>query len=427
MAQLTDDCFAFGDGLMSLDDARRTLAARVDPVAAVEDLALNRSLGRVLAADLVSTTNVPPHDNAAVDGYSVYFDDLSETGETILPVGGLAAAGHPLPRPQRRGEAIRIYTGAPMPTGEDGSAPDTVMMQEDVRLDGQRVALPTGLKRGANRRFAGEDVCSGDLVLSAGRRLRPQDVGMAAAIGLASVPVRMPLRVAILSTGDEVSEPGSIRRPGTIYDSNRFTLNALVKGLGAEVQDMGILPDDRTAIEDALAKAAARVDLVITSGGVSAGGEDHVKDAVAALGAIDAWRLAIKPGRPVALGVVRGVPFIGLPGNPVAVMVTFLALARPLVQRLSGETVSEPRRYPARSDFQYRKKAGRREFVRVSLASADDGSLLEVPRAVKFPRDGAGVLSSMVGSDGLVELAESVERVDIGDIVPFIPFNEVGL
>ncbi len=426
MAQLTDDCFAFGDGLLSLEDAKRMLMERVVPSAPLEVVPLRHALSRILADDLISETDIPPHDNAAVDGYAVYFDDLSGHQETILPVGGLAAAGHPLSRPQQRGEAVRIYTGAPMPTGPDGNGPDTVMMQEDVRVDGQRIALPSGLKRGANRRFAGEDVRKGQIVLRSGRRLRPQDIGMAAAVGLSAVTVRAPLRIAILSTGDEVSDPGADRRPGTIFDSNRFTLGALVSGLGAVVEDMGILPDDRSAIEAALADAAARSDLVLTSGGVSAGGEDHVKEAVSALGAIDAWRLAIKPGRPVALGVVRGVPFVGLPGNPVAVMVTFLALARPLIQRLSGEAVSDPRRYPVRADFRYRKKVGRREYVRVSLASSDDRSD-PMLRATKFERDGAGVLSSMVGSEGLVELAESVEQVDIGTTVPFIPFSEVGL
>jgi molybdopterin molybdotransferase len=289
-------------------------------------------------------------------------------------------------------------------------------MQEDVQLDGDRVRLPPGLKRGANRRKAGEDITAGALALRAGTRLRPQEIGLAASLGFAALPVYQRLAVAILSSGDEVREPGDALPDGAIYDANRYTLRALLEGLGCRVTDLGIVPDRLDAVRAALEKAAAAHDVVVTSGGMSTGEEDHMKTAVEALGKLHFWRLAIKPGRPVALGQIGRVPFIGLPGNPVAVMVTFLALARPLLLRFSGASATEPRQFDVRAGFAYRKKPERREYVRVRL----DGAT-----AQKFPRDGAGILSSMVESDGLVVLDENATGVEPGDTVRFIPFTEV--
>jgi molybdopterin molybdotransferase len=411
MAQLSDDCFAFGGRLMTGAEALALIAERVIALPEAETVVLREAAGRVLASDLVAPRSVPPHDNAAVDGYAVFFDDLAPGAETVLPVAGRAAAGHPLGRAAKRGEAIRIFTGAPMPAG-----PDTVFMQEDVRLEAGRVRLPPGLKRGANRRFAGEAVEAGAVTLRAGTRLRPQDIGLAAALGFAALPVYRRLRVALLSTGDEVREPGTALPPGAIYDANRYMLAALLEGIGALVTDLGIVPDRAEAVRAALVSAAADHDVVVSSGGMSTGEEDHVKAAVEAEGALHFWRLAIKPGRPVALGQIGRVPFIGLPGNPVAVMVTFLALARPLLLRLSGASVAEPRGFEVRAGFAYRKKAERREYVRARL---------EEGVARKFPRDGAGILSSIVESDGLVVLGETATAVAPGDAVTFVPFAEL--
>jgi molybdopterin molybdotransferase len=411
MAQLSDDCFAFGGKLMTGAEALALIAERVVALPGTEAVGLKAAAGRILARDLVAPRPVPPHDNAAVDGYAVFFEDLAPGVETVLPIAGRTAAGHPLGRAGRRGEAIRIFTGAPMPEG-----PDTVFMQEDVRLEGDRVRLPAGLKRGANRRFAGEDVKAGAMALRAGTRLRPQEIGLAASLGFAELPVYGRLRVALLSTGDEVREPGAALPAGAIYDANRYTLFALLEGIGARVTDLGIVPDRAEAVRAALLKGAADHDVVVTSGGMSTGEEDHVKAAVEAEGALHFWRLAIKPGRPVALGQIGRVPFLGLPGNPVAVMVTFLALARPLLLRLSGAAVAEPRSFSVRAGFAYKKKAERREYVRARLAEGI---------AHKFPRDGAGILSSMVESDGLVVLDETTTSVSPGDAVTFLPFTEI--
>jgi molybdopterin molybdotransferase len=428
MTQLSDDCFAFGGDLTPVDEALAHLARILVPVTNPESVPLPLACGRILAEAVSASENVPPYDNSAVDGFAVYFDDLSGDGETELPITGRAAAGHPLPHNQARGEAIRIFTGAPMPSGAQGPGvhgqdPDTVLMQEDCREAGNMVVIPPGIRRGANRRSAGEDVPAGSIVLHPGQRLRPQEIGLAAATGRSQLLVHASLRAAIFSTGDEVRDPGTPRIPGTIYDSNRFTLAALLQGLGCTVDDLGILPDNRQAIAAALSAAAAEHDVILTSGGVSTGGEDHVRGAVEDTGSLHFWRLAIKPGRPVALGQVGRTPFIGLPGNPVAAMVTFLRVARPLVLRLAGSSASAPSLFQVQAGFSYKKKRNRREYVRVRLETRTPGSHV----AQKYERDGAGILSSMVFADGLVELSEEITSIDEGDLVDYLPFSEVGL
>ncbi|MDG2284817.1 MAG: molybdopterin molybdotransferase MoeA, partial [Alphaproteobacteria bacterium] len=291
MAQLSDDCFVFGGDLTLVDDALTQLSRVLVPVTEPEGISLSSSLGRILAEDVSASENVPPHDNSAVDGFAVYFDDLAANGETRLPIAGRAAAGHPFSQPQTRGVAVRIFTGALMPTGVDGQAPDTVLMQEDCQASDTEVTIPLGIRRGANRRSAGEDILAGSVILRAGRRLRPQEIGLAAAIGRSELLVQAPLRAAIFSTGDEVRDPGAVRDPGTIYDSNRFALGALLRGLGVEVDDLGILPDSREIIAAALTTAAIDHDLIVTSGGVSTGGEDHVRGAVEDTGSLHFWRL----------------------------------------------------------------------------------------------------------------------------------------
>jgi molybdopterin molybdotransferase len=415
MAQLNDDCFAFGGALLTVAEALAEIEARVTPVVETETVPLTAAAGRILARDVIATMNLPPHDNSAVDGYAVAHADLIPDRDTIMPVTGRAAAGHPLDRPARRGEAIRIFTGAPMP-----DSTDTVMMQEDCAFEDGRVRLRPGIRRGANRRHAGEDVTEGEVALPAGQRLRAPDLGLAAALGRHELCVFRPLRVALLSTGDEVRDPGTPLPQGAIYDANRFMLAALLAGLGCAVSDLGIRPDREAALVDALAAASAQHDLIVTSGGVSTGEEDHVKSAVGQLGALHFWRLAIKPGRPIALGQVGGVPLIGLPGNPVAVIVTFLVLARPLIAKLAGATVREPQLFPVQVGFGYRKRPGRREYLRVSLKRNGDTHV-----AVKYARDGAGILSSVVRSDGLVILDEAASELTVGTTVDFLPFSEV--
>jgi molybdopterin molybdotransferase len=415
MAQLSDDCFALGGGLLTVAEALAEIDARLSPVVDTETVALPAACGLVLARDIVATMNLPPHANSAVDGYAVAHSDLLPDRDTVLRVSGRAAAGHPLGRPTHRGEAVRIFTGAPMPEGAD-----TVMMQEDCTVEGEWVRLKPGIKKGANRRHAGEDIAEGEVALRAGQMLRAPDLGLAAALGLHELVVSRPLRVALLSTGDEVCDPGAPLPPGAIYDANRFMLAALLTGLGCAVTDLGIRPDHDAALVDALAEASIGHELIVTSGGVSTGEEDHVKSAVERLGSLHFWRLAIKPGRPVALGQVRGVPFIGLPGNPVAVLVTFIVLARPLIAKLAGATPPMPRLFPVQAGFSYRKKPGRREYLRASLARDRDTVV-----ATKYPKDGAGILSSITRSDGLVILDEGTSSLAAGTMVDFLPFSEV--
>lgn len=411
MAQLTDDCFAFGGKPMRVEEAVALIAERFPVIAGIETVPLALADGRIAAENVVAAHDLPPFANAAVDGYAVRHADLAADSETVLPVRGRIAAGSAAGQ-ARPGEAIRIFTGAPMSPGAD-----TVFMQEDVRRDGGQVILPPGLKPGANARPAGEDLGRGSLAVAAGQRLRPQDLALAAATGHARIAVRRRLRVALFSTGNELIEPGAPLRPGAIHDSNRILLATLLARLGVEVEDLGILRDDPAVIAARLAAAASGHDLILTSGGVSTGEEDHVKPAVEAQGRVVLWRLAIKPGRPVAAGLVAGTPFVGLPGNPVAAYVTLLFVLRPLLARLGGAHYEPPLPWTVRSAFAYRKKAGRREFVRVRLARAADGAL----EAHKFGRDGAGILTSLTGSDGLVELPDDVTGIVAGDGIAYFP------
>ena len=421
MAQLSDDCFAQGGKLMRADEALELLGRRVVRVTESEAVPLDAALGRILAEDVVAPRDVPSHDNSAVDGYAVFFDDLDPKHDTVLPVTGRAAAGHPLGRAAKRGEAIRIFTGAPMPEG-----PDCVMMQEDCKLanelDGERVVLRPGLKRGANRRARAEDVAAGHTVLHAGARLRPQDLGQAAAVGRRELLTSKSLRVALFSTGDELREPGAPLEPGCIYDSNRTIIHGLLAGMGCAITDLGILKDEALSLRAALETAAHGHDLVVTSGGVSVGEEDHVRAAVEALGSLHLWRLAIKPGRPIALGQIGAAAFVGLPGNPVAVMVTFLTIVRPMILRLMGGTGLTPHHFRVAADFSHKKKKDRREWLRARLVRDPAAGW----RAVKYPRQGAGILSSMVESEGLVALPEEITSIEPGTMVDFLPFSEVG-
>ncbi len=422
MAQLTDDCFAFSGPLLPLTDMERLIGERVGPVDGVERVPLRLARGRVTAADVVAPVALPPFDNSAVDGYAVRHADLSTGGDIRLVIGGRVMAGVQSGAAIRPGEAIRIFTGAPMPAGAD-----TVFMQEDVTVDGETVMVPKGLRCGANRRLAGEDLAAGNVALPAGTVLDAPHVALAAAIGLTDLAVRRRLRVAIFSTGDEVVEPGAPRHGAAIFDANRFLLAALLERLGAEVTDLGILKDDPDKLARALKDSAAGHDLVVTSGGVSTGEADHVRGAVEAIGNLVFWRIAIKPGRPVAMGVIRGVgkndgaAFVGLPGNPVAVFVTFVRVVKPLLRRLSGALPQTLHPLPVRVAFAYKKKKDRREYVRVSLRRAADGEI----EAIKHPQDGAGILTSLTETDGLLEFAEDVTSVAPGDRVGFLSYADL--
>jgi molybdopterin molybdotransferase len=413
MAQLSDDCFAFGGPMMSVDEAVGIITSRVTAVQETEIVTLHAADGRVLARDVTAPLALPPFTNSAVDGYAVRASDLPRESEQAFPLAGRVQAGASASS-AKPGHAVRIFTGAPMPEGSD-----TVFMQEDVRIDeAGRVVLPPGLKAGANVRPAGEDIPLGHLALRKGQRLRPQDVALTAAFGLTEIEVARRIRVAVFSTGDEIASPGTARAAPQLFDSNRFMLMAMLRRLGCEVSDLGIIADVREPLATALKQAARQHDLILTSGGVSTGEEDHVKAGVESVGSLVLWRMAIKPGRPVAMGIIDGAPFIGLPGNPVASFVTFVHVVRPTVLALAGALPEQPVAIPVRAAFTYKKKAGRREYVRVSLRRAPDGTL----EAKKFPREGAGLLSSLVDTDGLVELGEDITKVEPGQSVGFLNY-----
>jgi len=398
---------------MPVDEAVQLLFGRIPAITETETVSLFEAEGRVLAEALAAPIDLPIFDNSAVDGYAVRFADLAAQGETVLPVEGRVAAGHCLDAKALQGRAVRIFTGAPMPEGLD-----TIFMQEDCKETGTGIALPAGLSPGANLRLRGEDLKAGANALPRGRRLRPEDVGLAAALGIDRLTVRRRLKAAVFSTGDEIMSPGQPLRPAAVYDANRFILQSLLKRLALEVTDLGILEDDPARIKEALTQAAKEHDLVITSGGVSMGEEDHVKGAISKAGSLVFWKLAIKPGRPVAMGVINGTPFVGLPGNPVAVFITFIYVVRPLIAALNGAAPEPPRQVLVTSGFSYKKKEGRREYVRVSIEQNTQGEMI----AVKYPVEGSGVLTSLTRTDGLVELPENITKIGPGDKVGFIDY-----
>ncbi len=393
-------------GLIPLDDALASLLAQMTPLVQVETLATFDARGRVLAADLVSPVDVPPADNSAMDGYALRATDAAG----LLPVTQRIPAGS-VPTPLAAGEAARIFTGAQVPPGAD-----TVVMQEHTELaDGQlRVTQPVSAGQHVRRR--GEDVKAGVVVLPAGTRLDAVSLGLAATAGAAQLTVTRRPRVALFSTGDELVMPGEPLPPGAIYNSNRFTLRALLEGLGCEVVDLGIVPDNLDATRAALREAASRADVILTSGGVSVGEEDHLRPAVQAEGRLDLWAIAIKPGKPFAYGRVGEAHFIGLPGNPVSSLVTFFVLVRPALLKLQGATRLAPRACRIAAGFDWPRPDKRREFLRVRLG--DDGGL------ALFGNQSSGVLTSAFWADGLLDNPPG-QPFKAGDTVRFIPFAEL--
>ena len=411
--QLKEDCFAFGEGLIPLAQAQHELSTRLQVVTSEVEMDARAANGRILAADVVSTRNVPPHANTAVDGYAFRFGDLSPGGEGVLTLGGRSGAGHPWTASLPSGATVRVLTGAVLPPGAD-----TVIMQEDAEVRGEELHVPPGMQSGANARKEGEDVCAGTRVLQSGQRIGAAESGMIAALGQTKVLVRSELRVGVFSSGDELVNPGVVPRPGQVFDSNRAMLCGLARATGARVTDFGILADKADRVHDALSGAAGTQDLLLVSGGMSESEEDHVRRVLRDLGTLHFWRLAVKPGRPVGLGQLNGIPVVGLPGNPVAAFVMFLVIARPVIARLTGERWQFPTGMPATAGFTYRKKTGRCEFLRVRRNSDESSEMLDL-----FPQAGAGILSSVIWSDGLAILTEAESKISPGDPVRWIPFH----
>jgi len=402
---------------LRVDVARRFIAELLPRPQIQERVGLRAALGRVLAEDIISPVNVPAHDNAAMDGYALRGSDLAEGGETRLTLAGTSLAGSQPVAELAPGQCQRIMTGALMPPGLD-----TVVPQEFIHVDGAHIVIPPGLlKPGANRRRAGEDLACGAVPLAAGRVLQPADLGVLTSLGLAEVPVWRKLRVALMSTGDELRTVGEPLPPGCVYDSNRMTMWAMLTRLGVEVIDLGVVRDDPAALRAALTQAAAEADAILTSGGVSVGEADHTKRVLAELGEVLFWKLAMRPGRPLAVGRIGTSILFGLPGNPVAVMVSFYAFVRDALLAMSGATTpSQPLpMLRAASSRRLSKKPGRTEFMRGIVTRDSSGEwLVEVP-----VNQGSGVLSSMSRANGLVVLGHDQGDVVAGEFVDVLPFE----
>ncbi|MEM8689610.1 MAG: gephyrin-like molybdotransferase Glp [Pseudomonadota bacterium] len=412
--RLLDDCFLHDKDRLRHDEVLTLLDERLAPVAKVQTVPLEVAHGLVLAQDVRAPRNIPAHTNAAVDGYAVRAADLNTDGMTRLNVAQRVAAGDTRDLDLKAGAAARIFTGARMPEGAD-----TVFMQEDCESDGQSVELPAGIKPGANVRAAGEDFSEGAAVAAAGSRLRPQDLAAIAATGQSDVACYAPLSVALMSTGDEVLQPGAPFRKGQVYDSNRFLLNGLLETVNVTVTDLGIVPDDEETVRRTILEASREHDVILTTGGASRGEEDHIVSVVADEGRLHAWQLAVKPGRPLAFGQIGDTVFLGLPGNPVAAFVCFLFYAQPMFAHLQGARWTPPKRFALPAAFSIaKKKPDRREFWR---GWVEDGM------AHKFQRDGSGLISGLTAADGLIEVPEEATALAEGGLVSFIPFSEFGI
>lgn len=406
-AASTDVCAS--GSLISVDDAISKVMDAAVPVAQTEVFAVASSLGRVLAEDLISDINVPGYDNSAMDGYAVRSADCNKPGVS-LNISQRIPAGY-TGQTLEQGTVARIFTGAPVPEGADA-----VVMQELCQQQDGTVTINAVVKAGQNIRRAGEDIAQGSVILNAGTIIRPQEQGLIASVGLADVSVKRKLKVATFFTGDELVEPGGKLGQGQIYNSNRFTLNGLLQTAGCEVADFGIVPDTLEATLDVLKRAAADADLVLTSGGVSVGEEDYVRIALEQLGELNMWRINMKPGKPVAFGKVDGTLFMGLPGNPVSVFVTFLVLAHPLIRKMQGASEYWTEGLSIRAGFDW-MVVKRREYLRVRVQHDELGAFAEL-----FPHQGSGVLSSACWADGLV-IAEPGSAITTGDVLKYIPFQ----
>ena len=402
--------------LLAYDDALEALTASVSALGRLREVPLMEAHGQVLAQAIDSAIDVPGCAMSSMDGYAINTSDLAASGPTRLPVSRRIAAGD-AEAALAAGTAARIFTGAPVPAGADA-----VIMQEQVEADGDEIRFDQRPASGQNVRPRGNDIERGSRILEAGQRLRPQDIGLAASVGLKTLPVYAPVRVGMFFTGDELIEPGEPLASGKIYDSNRYTLHGLVESLGCEIVDLGLVGDTLEATCDAMLSASSRADLVVTSGGVSVGEEDHVRVAIEKLGELRLWRLGIKPGKPLAYGRINGTAFMGLPGNPVSVFATFCLFVCPVIRILQGRSWRKPIALPVKADFDWPKPDSRREFLRARLVRADD----DETRVQIYPNQDSGVLTSTVWADGFVEIAENttVARGDRVDYLPFARFFE---
>jgi len=405
-----------GTKLMPIEDALTMLLNNANPITKTEKLPLTEAQGRILAEDLSSTVDVPPHDNSAMDGYAVRSADLAEAKEILLPVSQRIPAGK-MGLELEPGTAARIFTGAPIPRGADA-----VVMQEVCTPEGDGVRIMDSVPVGKNLRKAGEDIRVGDSILKIGTKLKPQDIGLAASVGIGKVEVYKRLRVGIFFTGDELREPGETLEPGQIYNSNRHTMRGMLENLNCEIIDLGAVEDTLEATKSAMLKAASESDLVMTSGGVSVGDEDYIRIALEELGQLDMWRINIKPGKPLAFGKVGDTSFLGMPGNPVSVFATFCLFARPFILKKQGASETQANSFKVPAAFEWPKAGKRHEYVRARVDPDANGR----PVINLYPHQGSGVLTSTSWANGLAVIPADT-TVKPEDIIEFIPFSELAV
>jgi len=414
MAQLSQDCFAFGKKLIKLETAINRIKKNIKPTEKIEEINTSISLNRILAHNIISKINIPPHSNSAVDGYAIKYNDY-KSGNREFNIVGKSTAGHPYNKKNKKLDCIRILTGAIVPNGYD-----TVIMEEDCIIKNETLILPNKIKKFMNYRHLGEDIKVKDKVFLAGHKLRPQDIGVLYSIGIKIIKVYEQLKVCVFSCGDELSNTDIPLKKGKIYDSNRIMLVNFLSKLNYKVQDLGILKDNKAYISKKLNKASINNDFIITSGGMSLGDEDHIKPIIEESGVMHVWRLAIKPGRPVGYGIYNQTPILGLPGNPAAVFVTFLMLGIPILKLMSGHKLLKNTYIPVKINFEHKKKLGRKEFLRVQLKSKGNSLILN-----KFHKEGAGILSSASWATGLGIIDDNIKEVKKQDTINYISLNEL--
>ena len=411
---MNDCCYNPAEKMLSTDEAIQFLLERSQATELIETVNTLEAIDRVLAQPITSTLNVPPLDNSAMDGYVTRFSDLNSGGETTLNISQRIAAGY-IGDKLEAGTAARIFTGAPIPEGAD-----TVIMQEQCQQQDDNVVISGKISKGDHIRRSGEDITEGSEVMTVGQKLRPQDLGLIASVGIAEIKVFKKITVAIFSTGDELLMPGDPVEPGKIYNSNRYTLTGLLQKAGCDIIDLGCIPDNLDATVDAMKQAAEKADLIMTTGGVSVGEEDYIKLAIDKLGSVEMWRVAMKPGKPVAFGEVDKTPFIGLPGNPVSVFVTFCLFARPVIRTMQGCSEVLSRKSQVIAGFDWPRKGPRREFVRGQLVMNENGQ----QQAQTYTSHSSGVLTSTTWAHGLIEIPENTS-FEKGAVLNWLDFSEL--
>ena len=417
MSRLPNDCFSAPEEMIQTVEALILIKQSLKTVVGIENAFLQEAMGRILAEDITAPLSLPPQDNSAVDGYAFAFNDYKASAGIPFYVVGCSKAGTPFSGTLKTGQCLKILTGAVVPDGTD-----TIAMFEDCTEEDTGILLPAGLSLGTNVRKAGEDVQKGNIILEKGTKLRPTEIARIASLGYSQVRIYQPLTLGLFSTGDELVEPGNKLGLGQIFDSNRYLLRSLFQKFGVTVKDYGIIPDDLPTLKNALKTAAKECQMIVTSGGISIGDEDHVKQAVSKIGKLDFWRVAIKPGRPIALGTIQNAAFLGLPGNPVSALVCAIEFGFTIARCLMGQTQSHtPSRMIVPAHFTMEKKAGRREWLRgrYSFSKSQAGSV------EAFHSTGSGLISSLTWANGLIEIPEDITNIEMGDPVHFIPFGEL--